>query len=101
MGHIGVRHYLHRFNMADTPYCQNPTCLEIEMEEDLEHFILLCPAYTHHREVMRQKLVEVGIHQFNLRVLMLSEDLFPMKHMDILGALLQYLYETGRVKTYF
>ena len=87
--------------MADSPYCQHPICFLNDIEEDVEHFILYCPAYTNYRVNMKQKLNSMGITQLNLETLLLSEELYPKKHEDILLAFLKYLHETNRAHTYF
>lgn len=48
IGHAGVNNHSHRFNLSDTPLCQN--CQELET---IDHFILRCPVFQQQREVLK------------------------------------------------
>ena len=101
IGHIGVKSYLNRFNVADSPLCENPSCEEEELEETITHFLLSCPAHQEHRDILRRKLSDIGVQHLNLETLLLSETAHADKHHTILQILLEYLNKTGRTATYF
>ena len=101
IGHIGVRGYLNRFGMAEDGLCQHPPCNQEEVEEDIEHLILQCPAYSPARDIMKRKLELIQINEFNLKTLLLTEDFHSGKHGKILNILLEYLNKTERAATYF
>ena len=50
-GHAGVDHYLHRFNMSDTPLC----CV-CDIPDTIEHLLLHCVRYNVERQTMISKL---------------------------------------------
>ena len=47
-GHCGLNSYLHRFNLADSPFCDCGTG-----QETVEHFLLECPLYREQRTKLR------------------------------------------------
>ena len=101
MGHIGVRAYLSRFNMSEDEFCQQNTCDGNETVEDIEHFILYCPAYSNARDILQTKLRNININDLSLKTLLLGEKHHAGKQIEILSCFLEYLYSTNRVQTFF
>ena len=101
IGHIGVRSYLNRFHMSEEKTCENPICSQEDEEETIEHFILTCPKYSTHREDLKQKLISIGVMNFDLKVLLLNETSYKLRHEGILKHFLDFLYKIERVATYF
>ncbi|KAG7086882.1 hypothetical protein E1B28_002802 [Marasmius oreades] len=85
-GHIGLNHYLHRFNIAESPTC--PCCKE--SEETVVHFLLRCPAHTRERNRLRTRLRNMNA---------------DMKQMlttrSGVRETLRYVEETGRLQSVF
>ena len=50
-GHCGLNHYLHRFNLEDTPYCKCG-----HGRETVEHYLLECQLYAEERKELRKKV---------------------------------------------
>jgi hypothetical protein len=50
-GHCGLNHYLHRFGLKNTPYCECGYG-----KETVEHFLLQCPKYTEQRRRLRREV---------------------------------------------
>src|SRR6204780_1110579 len=56
-GHCGLNHYLHRFNLKNTPYCECGYG-----KETVEHFLMECRRYRSQRKELRNELQrEIGI----------------------------------------
>ena len=81
-GHCGLNHYLHRFSINDTPYCECGYG-----KETVEHFLLECRRYKEQRRTLRR---EVGVGK--MRVDRLLGD--PM----VIKKTLEYVKSTGRLK---
>ena len=50
ISHVPLNAYLHKFKLVDKPQC--PACGADN--EDVEHFLLKCPAYAHERWALSQ-----------------------------------------------
>ena len=99
IGHIGLNEYLHRFHMSETEFCEQITCLALDIPETLEHFLLTCPAYFDYREALKSRLRTFNITQFDLKTLLLgSED--RMQYL-IIRAVMEFVHATGRAQGYF
>jgi hypothetical protein len=57
-GHCGLKSYLHRFGLAESPICDCETG-----QETVEHFLLECPIYREQRSTLR-----AGAGTGNMRV---------------------------------
>lgn len=51
-GHAPLNKHLHRIAKSETAICQQCN----EGNESVHHFLLTCPAYTRHRNILRQEL---------------------------------------------
>ena len=100
IGHIGTRAYLHRFRMAEHPFCENPSCLINEVQETIDHMLLQCPAYSTQRNVLVQKLSQIGIG-FTLENLLLGnlriKKYFPL----IISYFNDFISTIPRTSSYF
>ena len=81
-GHCGLNHYLHRFSINDTPYCECGYG-----KETVEHFLLECRRYKEQRRTLRR---EVGVGK--MRVDRLLGD------PRVIKKTLEYVKSTGRLK---
>ena len=61
-GHCRLKHYLHRFKLADTPYCE---CRH--GKETVEHYLLECKLYVEQRKELRKK---VGVGRMRVEKLL-------------------------------
>ena len=98
IGHIGLNVYLHRFRMSETESCEQITCLAFDIPETLEHFLLSCPAYFEHREVLKNRMRSLNVN-FDLKTLLLGSD--ESKHNLIIKAVTEFIYATDRAQGYF
>ncbi|KAG7093366.1 hypothetical protein E1B28_007048 [Marasmius oreades] len=65
-GHIGLNHYLHRFNVVDSPTCP---CCKTSLET-VAHFLLHCPTHAKARDRGRTRL---GRHDIDIRFLLTTK----------------------------
>lgn len=92
LGHVGVRSYLFRFNMADTP-----TCLTCGVSDTVEHFLLSCRNFSLGRRELTASLCNLGIPQVSVRI-MLGGGPYPRTTQHaIIKATIQYLKSTDRL----
>ena len=94
LGHVGVRSYLRRFGMADTPMC-----LHCGVEETVEHFLLICALYNRERQVMASSMNALGIPLMSVRVLLGRRQL-PQKSSALHSASNCYLPHTNLSSSY-
>ena len=87
-GHAGVDHYLHRFNMSDTPLC----CI-CGIPDTIEHLLLHCVRYDCERQIMLSKLHEKGIAPITVSVLLGSSNSVSERYC-IVNALTKFLEHT-------
>lgn len=94
LGHVGVRSYLSRFRMADTP-----TCLTCGVDDTVDHFLLSCRLFSRERRELTSSLRALGILQVSVRI-MLGGGPYPRKiQHNVIKATVQYLRSTGRLTT--
>ena len=94
-----LRHHKKRHNFADTP---SDLCLCKTGVEDTRHYLLSCPFYARHREVLISS-VENVIRDKNLDID--STDLFlygdpslsPSENQTIISATLDFIDKTNRL----
>jgi hypothetical protein len=55
-GHCGLRRYLHRFNIEDTPFCECNQGMET-----VEHYLLECSRYRRQRNRLRKEVGAGGM----------------------------------------
>jgi hypothetical protein len=96
LGHVGVRSYLHRFGMADTPMC-----LHCGVEETVEHFLLICALYNRERQMMISSIhaLGLGVPLMSVRVLLGGGNYPRRVQHSIVRATAAYLAQTGRLAT--
>ena len=90
MGHAGVRYYLHRFGMADSPACV--TC---GVDDTIEHFLLTCARYRRERLVLAAALRPLGVLDMTVRVLLGGGNYPHRVQTKIIRATAEYLTSTG------
>ena len=101
IGHIGVNTHLHLFNISDEPYCTQNSCMDLEIPETIEHFMLYCPAYSGFRKQLLDKLKIIDIRTLSLKCLPLGDESLSHKHNLILSYVIEYIYNTKRAEVYF
>jgi len=93
IGHVGVKAYLHRFNMSENYECE--TC---NIAETIEHFLLHCNKYNRQRDKLTAALSAVGIREVSQGVLLGDNNDLPVtKKRRIVSALAEYLIGTGQL----
>ena len=90
MGHVGVRFYLHRFGMADSP-----ACLTCGVDDTIEHFLLSCARYRRGRLVLAAALRPLGISDMTVRVLLGGGNYPARIQSKIIRATADFLTSTG------
>ena len=90
MGHVGVRFYLHRFGMADSP-----ACLTCGVDDTIEHFLLSCARYRRERLALVAALRPLGVSDMTVRIL-LGGGSYPARvQSKIIRATADFLTQTG------
>ena len=82
-GHCGLNHYLHRFGIKNTSYCQ----YEYE-KETIEHYLLEYQKFREQRKKLRKEIETV-----KMRVARLLRDTKLIKHT------VEYINATGRLES--
>ena len=86
-GHCRLNHYLHRFGLKNTSYCECGYG-----KETVEHFLMECRKYKDQRKEM-QKQLRRGLGAWGMRMERLLGDPKAIKHT------MKYVQETGRLNT--
>ena len=90
MGHICVRAYLSRSDMTDCiKFCQQAMCEANEIVEDIEPFILYCPAYSSTRDIFELRLRNINMKNLSLKTCLLGEKRHVGKQIEILNHLIE------------
>jgi ribonuclease HI len=92
LGHAGVRSYLHRFGMADTPMC-----LHCGVEDTVEHFLLACTQYRLERRVLINSIQALGVLHPSVRILLGGGNFCRNVQHAIIRATVIYLTQTNRL----
>ena len=67
------------------------------MPESIEHYFLACTALTDEREILKNALSELGIIDFNLKVILGGSDNLKKKENDILKLTLNYIRSSNKM----
>ena len=94
IGHVGLKQYLYRFNMATDEECNY--CKRIE---SVEHYLLKCNKYDRQRETLVRDLGKEGIsrREINIKILLGGGEYNIKKNRKILTVTKNYIKETDRV----
>ena len=92
IGHVGVKKHMHRFQMSESP-----TCEECDIDETVDHYLLHCGKYELEREAMRRRLREYGIPSLSLKIILGGDPQYASLSRTILKELLKYIHATGRL----
>ena len=93
LGHVGVNQYLHRFNMVESPLCIN-----CNIVDSIEHFMLHCTKYREQRRKMLNVLLRERVWPVTIRNLFgYNKNLSKSSTKNIVGAIAQYLTSTERL----
>ena len=101
IGHVGLNKYLHRFKMSETEYCQEQTCLDLEITETIEHYLLDCPSYRSYRQTLKQSMLILGIRSFDIKTLLLGNQDYERKNTAIAKLLWDFISASGRAAIFF
>ena len=82
-GHCGLNHYLHRFGINESPFCECGYG-----KETVEHFLLECRKYKEQRKKLRE-----AAGTGNMKVGILLGDPSKIRHT------MAYIKETGRLSS--
>ena len=91
LGHVGVKSYLHRFNMSDTSLCS-----KCKTPETIEHFLLVCSLYSKERLELMRALFNEKIYQITLETLLGGGNFNLKTKQFIRRTLIKFLRSTGR-----
>ena len=86
IGHVGLKHYLYRFQMTESELCEN--CGAVD---SVEHFLLYCPRHDEEREEMRRRLLKYDVHSLSLKLLLAGDNQYRRNNRMILGETLRFL----------
>ena len=94
MGHVEVNQHLHRFKRSLSPKCS--TC---NVDEDVVHFVMQCPAFQPQRRQMMKELADIGMLGPTLSDLLGCGSHNSCKQNKIIRALTKCLLSTGKLCT--
>ena len=86
-GHCGLNHYLHRFNLKESPYCECGYG-----KETVEHYLMECRRYKEQRKEMHKE-IHGSLGKWRTKLERLLGDPKVVKHT------LKFVTETARFKT--
>ena len=86
IGHVGLKLYLHRFNMATDKECNQ--CKEAE---SIEHYLLNCRKYDNKREIAKRELEKEDIKDITIKILLLRGNYNRRKNVKILDSRIKYI----------
>jgi ribonuclease HI len=92
IGHVGLGKHLNRFNMRDSPLCQD--CGE---EDTVEHYLLSCGRYRDCRKLYFDELRDIGVGT-NLGSILGEGNFTKRKLKRIIAALTKYIRSTDRMQ---
>ena len=92
IGHVGLNQYLNRFNMAQTPLCE-----QCQLPESIEHYLFYCPKYENCRSDLKRKLNSLGFERVNIITLLGNCNISKDKMRNIQNCVTQYLLNTGKI----
>ena len=96
-----INTYLHRFKMSETEHCQEQTCLDLEITETIEHYLLDCPSYRSYRQTLKQSMLILGIRTFDVKTLLLGNQDYERKNTAIAKLLWDFISASGRAAIFF
>jgi len=86
-GHCGLNHYLHRFNLKESPYCKCGYG-----KETVEHYLMECRRYKEQRKEIHKEICG-SLGKWRIKLERLLGDPKVIKHT------LKFVKETARFKT--
>ena len=94
LGHVGLNHYLHRFNMTESELCD--TC---GVPETVPHFMMVCSKHSVPRTRLMATLNKINIFQADYKILLGSGNFSKEHKIFIAKAVGSFLRSTGRLST--
>ena len=92
IGHVGLKQYLHSFNMAADEECNQ--CTEVE---SIEHYLLNCRKYGKETEILKRELEKENITDKTIKILLGERNYSRKKNLKILDRTKKYIKATKRV----
>ena len=92
LGHVGLNHYLHRFNMAESQLCN--TC---GVPETVPHFLMACTKHSIPRTRLMATLRKINIFQADFKILLGSGNFSKEHKIFIAKAVGSFLRSSGRL----
>ena len=68
---VNLNKYLNRIGASDTDLCQKCT---LQQPEDVNHFLIQCPAYRNERDILKNNLRTIGIYNIDTNILLGSSN---------------------------
>ena len=90
---VSLNGYLFRIGKSDSPFCIS--CNEVE--EDVAHFIMMCPRFDVERGRLRLGLESLGVRDFSLRLLLTGGGFKPNISVHVLRLTFIYVRDTKRL----
>ncbi|KAG0730096.1 28S ribosomal protein S33, mitochondrial [Chionoecetes opilio] len=78
--HTTLRAHLHRLHLTPDPYC--PCCRNVP--ESIEHFLLQCPRFHYHRQLLRGQLIALNVTTFDLTTLLAAAAVHPSRRPAVI-----------------
>ena len=94
LNHTKLNKHLHAKNMKDSPKCQ---ACNLDVDEDVNHVLLHCPASQENRQSMLRNLQDLGIEQASIKDLLGAANLSPKKKLAVTLEVGSFLKKSLRV----
>ena len=91
-GHVGVKNYLHRFDMSDSELCVECECLDT-----VEHYLLECLSYSGQRECFFRKLLNLGVISPTVKIVLGGDLSFRQVRQDIFAVVVEFVHKTKKL----
>ena len=92
IGHVGLKQYKYRFNMAT-----NEECEICKITESVEHYMLNCKKHEASREILKKELEENEIKQLNIKTLLGGGNFSKKVNSKVLQATMKYIKATKMI----
>ncbi|KAG0724160.1 Heparan-sulfate 6-O-sulfotransferase 2 [Chionoecetes opilio] len=93
IGHTTLTAHLHRLQLTPDPYC--PWCRNVP--ESIEHFLLQCPRFHSHRQLLRGQLIALNVTTFDLPTLLAAAAVHPSQRPTVIRLTCAFLRKTNQL----
>ena len=84
----------YRINRADSPICLK---CNSNMEENAQHYLMECQAYSDQRKNLIEALTRLGIHQPSMKTLMCGVEGQLQIKKEVTKLIAKFIWETNRI----